>query len=209
LKRRRILGLGLGLTGASMLGGFATPSQAEQKLTPSQMRGPFYPRRFPLDKDFDLTRVAGSAGTAFGEILTVSGRVTDVDGRALEGVAIEIWQVNGHGRYHHEGDDSTKPIDPNFQGYGIVATDAQGRYQFRTVKPIAYPGRAPHIHFALTPRTGSPLSTQMYLAGAKENAGDFLLRGVSDKTQRDSLIVAFEKTGDQLSGTFDIVLPAS
>ena len=192
-----------------MLGLFAMASQAAQKLTPSQMRGPFYPRRFPLDKDFDLTRVDGREGIAFGEIVTVSGRVTDIDGRALESVAIEIWQVNGHGRYHHEGDDSQKPIDPNFQGYGIVATDAQGRYQFRTVKPIAYPGRAPHIHFALTPRTGSPLSTQMYLAGAKENAGDFLLRSISDKAQRDSLVVALEKTGDQLSGTFDIVLPAS
>ena len=206
MNRRRLLSLGMGLTGASLLGLLATPSQAVQKPTPSQMRGPFYPRQFPLDKDFDLTRVAGSDATAFGEIVTVSGRVTDVEGRALERVAIEIWQVNGHGRYHHEGDDSAKPIDPNFQGYGMVATDSQGHYQFRTVKPIAYPGRAPHIHFVLTPKTGPTLVTQMYIAGAKENANDFLLRSISDKMQRESLVVAFEKTGDQLSGIFDIVL---
>lgn len=210
MKRRRLLGLSAGLAGMSAFGAFATFANAAQKLTtPSQMRGPFYPRKFPLDKDFDLTQVAGHDGVAFGEIVTVSGRVTDVDGQPLGAVMIEIWQVNGYGRYHHEADDSSKPLDPNFQGYGAVATDAQGRYRFRTVKPIAYPGRAPHIHFALTPKTGSPLVTQMYVAGAKENANDFLLRGISDRVQRESLIVAFEKNGDQINGTFDIVIPAS
>ena len=203
MDRRHILGWAAG-TAVSLLTPMAVAAQA---TTPSQHRGPFYPRRFPLDKDFDLTVVAGQGSAAFGEIVTVFGRVTDVDGQSLSGVTIEIWQVNGYGRYHHEGDDSDKPIDPNFQGYGAVLSDADGRYGFRTVKPIAYPGRAPHIHFALTPKTGRPLVTQMYVAGARENADDFLLNGIRDKAQRERLIVALEKSGAELRGNFDIVLP--
>ena len=123
--------------------------------TPPQDRGPFYPRTFPSDRDNDLTTVAGATGTAHGEVTAVSGRILDVEERPLEGVRIEIWQVNGFGRYHHEGDDQDKPLDPNFQGYGTFTTGADGAYTFRTVKPVAYPGRAPHIHFAVSkPKAG-------------------------------------------------------
>lgn len=210
MQRRRVLGWAASSVGSTVLGPLALKGfAAEAFTTPSQMRGPFYPRTFPLDKDFDLTKVTGRDGVAFGEIVTVFGRVADVEGLALEGVMIEIWQVNGFGRYHHEGDDSNKPIDPNFQGYGAVMTNASGAYSFRTIKPIAYPGRAPHIHFAVSRKKGSPFVTQMYIAGARENAGDFLLSGVRDKTERESLIVSFEKNGNELSGTFDIVLPKS
>lgn len=210
MQRRRVLGWAASSVGSTVLGPLALKGFAAEAITtPSQMRGPFYPRTFPLDKDFDLTKVTGRDGVAFGEIVTVFGRVADVEGLALEGVMIEIWQVNGFGRYHHEGDDSNKPIDPNFQGYGAVMTNASGAYSFRTIKPIAYPGRAPHIHFAVSRKKGSPFVTQMYIAGARENAGDFLLSGVRDKTERESLIVSFEKNGNELSGTFDIVLPKS
>ena len=210
MQRRRVLGWAASSVGSTVLGPLALKGfAAEAFTTPGQMRGPFYPRTFPLDKDFDLTKVTGRDGVAFGEIVTVFGRVADVEGLALEGVMIEIWQVNGFGRYHHEGDDSNKPIDPNFQGYGAVMTNASGAYSFRTIKPIAYPGRAPHIHFAVSRKKGSPFVTQMYIAGARENAGDFLLSGVRDKTERESLIVSFEKNGNELSGTFDIVLPKS
>ena len=205
VKRRRVLGWAAGLAGVSLLAPISHAADAAP--TPSQHRGPFYPRQFPTDKDFDLTLVAGRDGVAFGEIVTVSGRVSDVDGQSLGGVMIEIWQVNGHGRYHHDGDTSEKPIDPNFQGYGAVLSDAQGRYRFRTVKPTAYPGRAPHIHFALTPKAGRPLVTQMYIAGAPENADDFLLNGIRDKARRDLLVVTLEKSGAELQGNFDIVLP--
>ena len=210
MQRRRMLGLAASVAGAGVLGPFAPIAVAAQKFsTPSQHRGPFYPRKFPLDKDFDLTMVAGREGVAVGDILTVAGQVLNVDGQALAGVTIEIWQVNGYGRYHHEGDSSDKPIDPNFQGYGVVSTDAEGHYIFRTVKPVAYPGRAPHIHFALTPKSGRPLVTQMYLADAKENRDDFLLNGIRDKAYRESLIVELEKSASQWQGRFDIVLPVT
>ena len=209
MKRRELLRLTTGVAGALLTAPIARWGHAADRLlTPSQARGPFYPRQFPVDKDFDLTTTAGTSGVAFGQIVTVSGQVTDRSGAGQPGTLIEIWQVNGHGRYHHVDDPSDKPIDPNFQGYGAVLTDAEGRYSFRTVKPIAYPGRAPHIHFALTPKTGRSLVTQMYVAGSPENEADFLLSSIRDKNQRNSLIVSFATVGGgELQGQFDIVLP--
>jgi protocatechuate 3,4-dioxygenase, beta subunit len=203
MKRRDLLQLAAGLMLAAPIA-----HAVDRMPTPNQARGPFYPRRFPLDKDFDLTVMPGQSGVAYGQIVTVSGQVIDRSGAPQSDVLIEIWQVNGHGRYHHEDDPSDKPIDPNFQGYGMVSTDAEGRYRFRTVKPVAYPGRAPHIHFALTPKAGRALVTQMYVAGSPDNETDFLLTSIRDKNQRNSLIVALETVGGggELEGQFDIVL---
>jgi protocatechuate 3,4-dioxygenase, beta subunit len=153
--------------------------------------------------------VEGREGVAYGDITVVSGQVLNLDGKPLAGARIEIWQVNGYGRYHHEDDDQARPLDPNFQGYGEVVSGADGSYSFRTVKPVAYPGRAPHIHFAVTPRTGKQLITQMYVAGAPENEKDFLLSRVRDQKLRDRLIVPLEaaRGGGELQGKFDIVMP--
>lgn len=199
-----------GATAVALLG-FAGVrfARAELMATPAQMQGPFYPLTRPLDQDNDLVTVAGHSGTAYGTITDVAGRVTDAGGRPLAGVAVEIWQVNGHGRYHHPHDDSSAPVDPNFQGYGQTVTDAQGAYRFRTVKPVAYPGRAPHIHFGLGVPGQAPFYTQMYLAGAPENNTDFLLRAVRDRRARDTLVVALTPSpnaGSALAGRFDIVL---
>ena len=172
------------------------------------MRGPFYPVQFPLDQDNDLTRVKGRTGVAHGEVTDVTGRILDIEGRPQAGVRIEIWQVNGYGRYHHEGDDSDRPLDPNFQGYGTATTDADGNYRFRTVRPQAYPGRAPHIHFEVSRQDFGRFTTQMYVAGAPENERDFLLTRINDRKARQSLIVPLARsTGSgELSGRFDIVL---
>ena len=89
-------------------------------------------------------------------------------------------------------------------------SDASGSYAFRTIKPVAYPGRTPHIHFAITAPGRAPLITQMYVAGEPLNARDGILNGIADRRQRDSVIVKLEP-GDgieaqALAGTFDIVL---
>ncbi|MFN0039696.1 MAG: intradiol ring-cleavage dioxygenase [Burkholderiales bacterium] len=203
--RRRILE-----SAGVLLATAALPALSAELLpTPAQMRGPFYPSRIPLDKDNDLVRVRGRPGVAFGHIVDISGRIVDARGRPQAGVNVEIWQVNGYGRYHHEHDDQNLPLDPNFQGYGLAITDAEGAYRFRTVKPVAYPGRAPHIHFALTRQDVGTFSTQMYLAGAPENNHDFLLSRIANRKARESLIVPLTpstaNTGES-STTFDIVL---
>jgi protocatechuate 3,4-dioxygenase beta subunit len=202
-RRRQFLQTTGALAASAALPAWAT----ELVPTPAQMRGPFYPLTFPLDQDNDLVSVNGRPGVAYGMITNVAGQVLDENGRPQAGVRVEIWQVNGYGRYHHAGDSSDKPIDPNFQGYGTVLTGADGAYRFRTVKPVAYPGRAPHIHFALTRRDFGTFTTQMYVAGAPENERDILLSGIRDRRARASLIVALApSSAGELAGEFNIVL---
>jgi protocatechuate 3,4-dioxygenase beta subunit len=143
--------------------------------------GPFYPIELPLDQDNDLVSVRGHSGRPVGELLNVVGQVLDEQG---------------------------KPYDPNFQGYGRTVTTADGGYRFRTIKPVAYPGRAPHIHFALSSPSFAKFYTQMYLAGAPENETDFLLTRLDRKAQ-DSLLVSLLKSRDVqkgFAGRFDVVL---
>ena len=133
--------------------------------TPAQMRGPVYPLQPDPAAGNDLAPPDGRT-RAQGTPLSIVGRVRDSAGRALAGVLVEIWQTNAHGRYHHPHDDSPAPRDPNFRGYGRDTTDGEGAYRFRTVLPVAYPGRTPHVHFRLSRDGRELLVTQMYLPGA-------------------------------------------
>ncbi len=206
IRRRLVRALG----SAGLVALAAPLAQAARvTATPPQAQGPFYPLELPLDQDNDLVHVTGRTGVAYGTILDVYGQLRDVEGSPLAGVQIEIWQVNGYGRYHHPYDDQDRPWDANFQGYGRTVTDRDGSYRFRTVRPVAYPGRAPHIHFALGDSGAAKFYTQMYLAGAPENARDFLLSSVRDPRARERLIVALAPSpaeGAELAGRFDIVL---
>ncbi len=178
--------------------------------TPRQALGPFYPRTLPLDRDADLVQVEGRTEQAAGIVTHVFGRVTDTDGRPQAGARIEIWQCNAFGRYHHPRAPATGPIDENFQSYGATVTDADGAYRFRTIRPVPYPGRAPHIHFAIQGPGFDRLVTQMYVAGEPDNDRDGLLGSVRDPDARARLIVplaaAPEVEAEALAGTFDIVL---
>jgi protocatechuate 3,4-dioxygenase beta subunit len=189
------------------------PAWAAQLLrTPAQTRGPFYPTELPLDHDNDLVTVAGQGGVARGEITNVVGRVLDQAGRPLARARVEIWQCDANGRYRHPWDRRNVPLDPNFQGYGQFVTGPDGAYRFRTIKPVAYTGRAPHIHFAVSGPGFEPLVTQLYVAGAPENARDFVLNGIADPKARQRLVVPFDvppgASGGELVARFDIVLAA-
>jgi protocatechuate 3,4-dioxygenase beta subunit len=179
---------------------------ADYVLTPRQTEGPFYPLVRPKAIDNDLIHVPGQTGVAAGEITTVTGRVLDTGGRPFPGVLVEIWQVNGYGRYHDTRDTSDKPLDPRFKGYGTSLTDQDGAYRFLTIKPVAYPGRTPHIHFAVSGPSVPRFVTQMYVAGAPENERDGLLRGLSP-AERARLVLVLEKTANNAwRVVFDIVL---
>ena len=206
--RRGLLAASLPLAVAAVLPGPVAAATSLQ--TPSQPLGPYYPVTLPLDRDADLVTVEGRSGQAEGIVTHVFGRLTDVDGRPLSGARIEIWQCNAFGRYHHPNAPATGPIDENFQSYGETLTDTDGAYRFRTIRPVRYPGRAPHIHFAIKSRGAGRLVTQMYVAGEPDNDRDGLLRRVRDPAARASLIVplspAPQVEGGALAGTFDIVL---
>lgn len=176
--------------------------------TPRQGEGPFYPSRLPLDSDNDLVRVKGRSGVAKGDIAQLTGKITDEKGRPISNAVVEIWQCDYNGAYHHVGPNRNVKLDPDFQGFGAFTTANDGAYRFRTIKPVAYVGRAPHIHFIIRGPGFEPLTTQMYVQGAPQNRTDFILNSVPNR-YRQHLIVQFSKiqNGD-IAGQFNIVLEA-
>jgi protocatechuate 3,4-dioxygenase, beta subunit len=210
LARRRLIYGSLIFAGTSSL--LRLPAIAASMLppTPRQTPGPFYPLSFPQDADNDLVHVAGNQGIARGSITRITGRILDLNGQPIPGARVEIWQCDANGRYHYVRDDRTdQPRDDNFQGYGATVTDPTGGYQFLTIKPVPYPGRTPHIHFAVSGRGFERFITQMYVAGEPGNDSDPVLMGVRDPAARARLIVALRPSPDVgldgMSGVFDIV----
>ncbi len=204
--RRRWLGTAALVAGAAAAG--CAPATGAM-LTPRSSRGPFYPRELPLDSDNDLTRVAGRSGVAGGDITDLYGRVLDAGGQPLADARVEIWQCDARGVYHHPG-DRRGPRDENFQGYGQFVTGADGGYRFRTIRPVAYPGRTPHIHFAVKAPGVSQLVTQMYVAGEPGNARDGLYRSLGSASER--VTVAFTPAGDaaaRFEARFDLTLASA
>ncbi len=175
--------------------------------TPAQTEGPFYPKTIPSDHDADLTQVAGHPTPAQGTRLYFSGRVLATDGRPYAGAAVELWQCDTLGRYHHAGDEGG-PRDDAFQGYGVAITDADGRYAFKTIRPVAYSGRVPHLHVRVRTAGGATLTTQAYIKG-DPTAGDPVLAW-SPKGTLELLTVSLAPASGHedgaLAGVFDIVL---
>jgi protocatechuate 3,4-dioxygenase beta subunit len=179
-------------------------------VTPDQTEGPFYPDRMPLDTDNDLLIINDAITPAVGEITHLSGRVLDADGKPIRNAVVEIWQVDGNGVYLHSRSAGERR-DANFQGFGRFLTDAKGRYYFRTVKPVLYPGRqAPHIHFAINRHGKRALTTQCYVKDYAENERDGVFRSIRDKAQREAVLVDFKPLEGselgELTAKFDIVL---
>ncbi len=201
--------LAMGSLGALALLPIASARGQSSALTPtpSQTEGPFYPKTIPAERDADLTQVAGRAAKAKGTPLYLAGRALTRDGRPLSGATIELWQCDVYGRYHHVGDEGV-PRDDNFQGYGTVVTSADGRYAFKTIRPVPYSGRPAHLHIRVRPANGPALTTQIYIAGDAV-AGDPVLAGSPKGTLAllsMPLAPASGKEPDALEGTFDFVL---
>lgn len=207
ISRRSVITAGAGIAATALTASaLGNPSQ----ITPTNPEGPFYPKRPQVDKDTDLTLIQGHSERAQGQVIRVTGRVLDENGQPVEGALVDIWQANTFGRYHHEDDPATTPLDPNFQGWGMVKTDAEGNYSFTTIKPGAYPAtenwtRPPHIHYKVSRRGYRELTTQMYFSGESLNATDRLLMDV-DEESRDLLVVDFREQDGIPHGDFSIVL---
>lgn len=183
---------------------------AEELLTPPMTEGPFYPDRLPLDTDNDLLVLNDSITPAVGQITHLTGKVTDQKGNPVRNARVEIWQVDGKGVYlHSKGGDRAKQ-DKNFQGFGRFITGFNGEYYFRTIKPVAYPGRTPHIHVAVYAQNKRVLTTQCLVNGNPQNARDGLLRRIKDPAARNALLVNFNpldgsKIGE-LTANFNLVV---
>lgn len=184
LTRRDILRLSASLGAVATLS-YVPSALAQTSLprTPEQILGPFYPvlNKSP-DTTGDLTHLPGKPGRAKGQILNVVGRVLNRSGEPVRGAKVEVWQANAAGRYTHPSDTNPAPLDPNFDGFAVLTTDAEGRYHVKTIKPGAYPAgptlvRPPHIHFEIGGKTDL-LVTQMYFDGEPENEKDWFLQSI-------------------------------
>jgi protocatechuate 3,4-dioxygenase alpha subunit len=141
--------------------------------------GPFFPREFAQGAN-DL-----AMGVEQGEVIEVTGRITQLDGKPLDNLVVEIWQADGEGRF-----DSA-----NFFGWGRAATDANGVYRFRTIKPGGFDGRAPHINFLLL-YSGlmRQLQTAMFFSAAADPVLDAVPAALRSRlvAQREGTVYRFD-----------------
>jgi protocatechuate 3,4-dioxygenase beta subunit len=175
--------------------------------TPAQTEGPFYPVQLPADSDADLLR-NGTLNYGGGQEAWVEGNVRDLQGTPVRGAVVEIWQCDHNGHYHHPGDGGR--ADPAFQGFGRTTVQADGSYRFRTLRPVRYSGRTPHIHVKVHLGRSELLTTQLYVQGDPSNERDSLWRSLRDEADRAALTVRFAaaQAGGPLRAQFPIVVAA-
>jgi protocatechuate 3,4-dioxygenase, alpha subunit len=187
--------------------------------TPSQTIGPFFHYGLPwkggadligqsalgarldlVPDGHDLLAQSAGHGPVDGEVIKIAGQVFDGDGKPMPDALIEIWQANAAGRYCSAADARAElALDPNFIGFGRAATDPEGWYRFRTIRPGCVPGpgnslQAPHIAISLFARgLLKRLVTRLYFAGAPENNADPILALVPTARRRTLLAVEAER----------------
>jgi protocatechuate 3,4-dioxygenase beta subunit len=205
--RRRFLG-GLALGAAA----FTAPGAFAEELlrTPPQTEGPFYPDKLPLDTDNDLLILNDAMTPAVGTITHLTGKILDARGEPIRNAVVEIWQCDNNGAYLHTKSGNGDKRDGNFQGFGRFLTGSTGEYYFRTIKPVPYPGRTPHIHVQVKVRGKDKFTTQCYVKGEPGNARDGLFMGVKDVKARESLLADFapikESRIGEVAASFNVVL---
>jgi len=191
---------------------FSLPGLFAEELTRTvaQTEGPFYPDRLPLDTDNDLLAINESITPAVGEVTWLSGRILDARGEPIRNAVVEIWQCDANGAYLHTKTRNADKRDKNFQGFGRFVTGSTGEYLFRTIKPVPYPGRTPHIHYKIKRAGKELLVTQCYIKGHPQNEKDGIYRSITDPKARASITVDFEPLKasriGELAARFDVVL---
>jgi protocatechuate 3,4-dioxygenase, beta subunit len=176
------------------------PSLAPVPVDPEEVElaGPVFGPQDVDPGEADLT--AQHPGEPIGERMVVTGRITDGSGRPVAGQLVEIWQANAAGRYAHGRDRHPAPLDPNFTGTGRCLTDADGRYQFCTVKPGPYPWRnhlnawrPAHLHFSLFGTDFTErVVTQMYFPADPLLALDPIFNSIPDTAAQARLVAAYD-----------------
>ncbi len=187
-----------------------TPGVFAEQLqqTPRQTEGPFYPTKLPLDTDNDLLIINDQLTPGVGAITHLTGRDRNLSGDPVRNAVVEIWQCDNNGKYHHPGDKNQVKEDENFQSFGRFVTSSTGEYYFRTIKPVPYPGRTPHIHFIVKQGDKRMLTTQLYVKGFAQNERDGIYRGLGKTAAAVTTDFAPLKgsTLGELTAHFEIIL---
>jgi protocatechuate 3,4-dioxygenase beta subunit len=179
----------------------------QSQQTPRQTEGPFYPNKMPPDTDNDLLIINDKTSLADGTITHLTGRVVNLNGEPVRNAVVEIWQCDNNGRYLHTGDQNPAAMDISFQGFGRFLTGLTGEYYFRTIKPVPYPGRTPHIHFIVRHDDKRMLTTQLYIKGFPQNARDGIYRTLQAPELASADFVPLKgSTRSELTAYFQIVL---
>jgi protocatechuate 3,4-dioxygenase beta subunit len=202
----------LGALGVSL---FTTRGLFADELTrtPAQTEGPFYPNKLPLDTDNDLLIVNDTITPAVGDVTHLTGKILDAKGNPVRNALVEIWQCDANGVYLHTADSGPKKDkqDRNFQGFGRFLTGSTGDYYFRTIKPVPYPGRSPHIHVKVKHGRRELLCTQLYVKNHPGNDRDGIYRNAARTPATKAAVdvdfvpVPNSRTGE-LNANFVIVL---
>ena len=198
LRRRQVLKGAMGTLG--ILGGGQALAAVSCKTSPAQPEGPFYPIHEQVDKDMNMVELEGHSEVAQGEQVYIKGKVLDSLCQPVEGALVDLWQACYTGKYKHEADPNSAELDPHFQYWAKVLTDANGEWMVKTIIPGAYPAsatwvRPPHIHFRISKTGYHTLTTQMYFDDerfADLNANDRLLQSLPEAEQK-KLLVQFKE----------------
>lgn len=199
ISRRALLKGSLATAGTLLGSSFLGKALAESlTLTPPQTQGPFYPEDTSGNNDNDLLFKHSARDRAEGQVVHIEGRVVDQNGAPVPQATVDVWQANRHGRYHHSRDNQNPaPVDPNLQIRGLMLTDTQGRFSFRTIIPGHYPAspgwtRPAHIHYMVKRLGYRELTTQMYFKGTPFLEEDLILRELTP-AERANVIVDFQE----------------
>jgi len=207
--RRLFLGSSLALgVGAAAFSNVRGAFAEQLAKTPRMTEGPFYPPKLPLDTDNDLLIINDSITQAVGDVAHLTGKVLSASGEPIRNAVVEIWQCDGKGVYIAQGNSTGK--DSNFQGFGRFMTSSTGEYYFRTIKPVPYPGRTPHIHVKIKKGGKELLTTQLFINGHPQNKTDGVFRDLRDPLERELVLVDFKPIKEskigEYSANFDVVV---
>jgi protocatechuate 3,4-dioxygenase beta subunit len=205
LSRRTFAGAGLASAGLVLASG--ARAFAERPLTAESPLGPFFPLSPPAENDADLTWLKGHAKQASGQVIEVTGRVLDQKGNPIAGARLDLWQANAAGRYAHPSDPAVAQLDPDFQGFATIVSDAKGDWRIVTIKPGSYDSpigrRTPHIHFDIRGKIQRNIAQLYFPEEATLNAADTLYKVLGADAPTS---VAVRNTADPHKYSWDIVL---
>jgi protocatechuate 3,4-dioxygenase beta subunit len=206
LMSRRAL-VGTGLASAGLLVASSTRAAQGRALTAESPMGPFFPLTVPADSDADLTMIKGHSKRALGQVIEITGRILDPKGNPIGGAKLDIWQANAKGRYSHPADPAVMPLDPDFDGFASIVSDAKGDWRIVTVKPGSYDSpignRPPHIHFDIRGKSHRNIAQLYFPEDAEGNAKDLLYKALGDQAATS---VAVRNTADPNKYSWDVVL---